>query len=270
MVTVTVCIETFFVDLPYEERIKKVARLGYKAIEFWFHDHFFDGKKLIPEKKDLKEIKKVLDDSGLKVTDFVVNSPEGNIGGSLVKPEDKAVYLSRLKEVIPFAHLLNCHRLITCTGNSVKGKSSKEQIESIIETLGEASEIVEKEKIILMLEPLNTRVDHPGYFLDSFQEAVEIVKKINHPNVRLLYDIYHMQIMDGNVLSTIKENIDLISHFHSAGVPGRHELSESELNYPFIFKKIKEMGYQGYFGLEYWPSKDPEKSLRETKNLLQI
>ena len=270
MIKVDVCIETFFTQLPYEERIKKVAKIGYKAVEFWFHDYHFDGKNLIHKEKDINSMTEVIKDLGLEVSDFVVNSPEGNIGGSLVKPEDREIYLSRLREVIPLAHSLNCRKLITCTGNALQGKSRQKQIKSIVDTLTKASEIVEKEGITLVLEPLNSLVDHPGYFLDSFKEAVIIIKKINHPHIRLLYDIYHMQIMEGNVLSTIKENIDIIHHFHSAGVPGRHELSQSELNYPFIFKKIIEFGYRGYFGLEYWPGKDPEESLRETKVLLGV
>ncbi|RLE13373.1 glyoxylate-induced protein [Candidatus Aerophobetes bacterium] len=270
MVKVDVCIETFFTQFSYEERIKKVAAAGYRAIEFWFHDYHFDGKNLIPKEKNIKSIAKVIDDLGLEVSDMVVNSPEGNIGGSLVKPEDKNTYLSRLKKVIELAHLLNCKKLITCTGNSVEGKSKKEQIESIVDTLTEASKVVERENITLILEPLNSLVDHPGYFLDSFKEAATIARRINHPNIRLLYDIYHMQIMEGNILSTIKQNIDIIGHFHSAGVPGRHELSRGELNYPFIYKEISEMGYNGYFGLEYWPSMDSDTSLKETRDLLGV
>lgn len=270
MIKVSVCIETFFTQFSYEERIKKVATAGYRAIEFWFHDYHFDGEKLIPKEKDIGSIAKVTDDLGLEVSDMVVNSPEGNIGGSLVKPEDKNTYLSRLSKVIELAHSLNCQKLITCTGNSLKGKSKKEQAESIVKTLSEASKIIEKENITLLLEPLNSLVDHPGYFLDSFREAATIVRRINHPNIRLLYDIYHMQIMEGNILSTIEQNIDIISHFHSAGVPGRHELSQSEVNYPFIFKKIAEFGYEGYFGLEYWPTNKDEESLKDTKLLLRV
>jgi len=270
MVKVDVCIETFFTELPYKERIKKVAEIGYKAVEFWFHDYHFDGKNLIHKEKDINSMVKVIKNLGLEISDFVVNSPEGNIGGSLVKPEDKKIYLSRLKKVVELAHSLNCKKLITCTGNAIEGKSRQEQIKSIVDTLTEASEIVEKEGITLVLEPLNSLVDHPGYFLDSFKEAAIIIRKINHPHVRLLYDIYHMQIMEGNILATIEKNLDIISHFHSANVPGRHELSQGELNYPFIFKKIAEMGYEGYFGLEYWPSMDSDRSLRETKGLLEI
>ncbi len=270
MVKITVCLETFFSELSYQDRLERVAKIGYQAVEFWLHDHWFDGKSLIPREKGLEGIKKTVRDLGLEVSDFTVNSPDGNIGGSLVKPEDKKLYLSRLTEVIGLAHSLDCKKLITCTGNFVEGRESRDQTRSIIDTLSEAARLLEKEEITLMVEPLNSFVDHPGYFLDSFKEAARIVKQIDHPNIRLLYDIYHMQIMEGNILSTIEKNLDLISHFHAAGVPGRHELSRGELSYPFIFKEITRLGYDGYFGLEYWPKKDSESSLRESKNLLQL
>ncbi len=129
----------------------------------------------------------------------------------------------------------------------------------------QASKIVEEGNIILVLEPLNTLVDHPGYFLDSAKEGAKIIREINHPNIRLLYDIYHMQIMEGNIISTIEKNVDIIGHFHAAGVPGRHELYLGELNYLNIIKRIDELGYEGYIGLEYFPSIDSEESLRKTK-----
>jgi len=270
MIKVGVCIETIFPELPYIERIKRVAKVGFPGIEFWFHNRRFDGNNLFEEMKDIDAIATVVKDLHLEVTDFVVNSPEGENGGSLVKPEDREKYLVRLRELIPLAHRLNCRKLITCTGNKVKGRSYEEQRKSIIETLKQASKIVEKEDITLVLEPLNTLVDHPGYFLDSVKEGVKIIREIDHPNTRLLYDIYHMQIMEGNILSTIEKNIDIIGHFHAAGVPERHELYIGELNYPFIFKKIIEMGYEGYFGLEYWPSMDSQKSLEEIRAFLEI
>ena len=269
MVKIGVCIETVFTELSYIERIKRVAKIGFSGIEFWFHNRRFDGTNLLEEMKDISAMAEVVKDLGLEVTNFVVNSPEGENGGWLVKPEDREKYLGRLKELIPLAHRLNCRKLITCTGNKVEDRNHEEQRKSVIDTLSQASKIVEKENIILVLEPLNTLIDHPGYFLDSAKEGAKIIREIGHPCIRLLFDIYHMQIMEGNIISTIEENIDIIGHFHAAGVPGRYELFQGELNYPFIFKKIIEMGYEGYFGLEYWPSMDSDRSLKETKALLQ-
>lgn len=261
MAKLCVCLETVFTDLPFAERLERVADMGYEAVEFWFHDQD-------PAGRDVAAIAKTCQEKGLVISDFVVNSPDGSIGGSLVKPEDRDLYLSHLREVIPVAHQLNCTKLITCTGNAVGGRSEVEQIQSMIETLQEASEVAANTGITLLLEPLNTLVDHAGYFLDSPHEAAVIVRHIGCPAVGLLFDCYHMQIMSGNLIQTISQNIDIIGHFHSAGVPGRHELDDGELNYPAIVRKIDELGYQGYFGLEYFPNVPSQESLARMRKLL--
>ena len=122
---------------------------------------------------------------------------------------------------------------------------------------------------MLLLECLNTRTDHFNYFLDSSAEGAAIVRAIDRPNLRLLYDVYHMQIMEGSVIENIEEHLDVIGHFHSAGVPGRHELMDGELNYRHIIRRIEAAGYAGAFGLEYSPaSADHAESLRRTRRYL--
>jgi len=257
MLKLCVCAETVFPELKFLERIKKIAMLGYPAIEFWFWDE-----------KDIDQIASLTKELNIEINDIVVNAPDGSIGGSLTKAEDKDKYLERVKETIDIVYRLNCKKLITCSGNIVEHLSYEAQIKSIISTLREATKIVEEEGITLLLEPLNSKVDHPGYFLDSSKIGFDIVKRVNSPHLRLLYDIYHMQIMEGNIMDTIKENLSLIGHFHSAGVPGRNELDLGELNYSNIFRKIGELNYDGCFGLEYFPKKDSEISLREMKEIL--
>ena len=126
------------------------------------------------------------------------------------------------------------------------------------------------EGITLLLEPWNTRVDHPDNFLDDPHTCAEVLKRVNSPNVKMLYDIYHMQIMDGNVVAFLRENIGLIGHFHVAGVPGRHEPDSCELNYPFIIGEIDRLGYTGHVGLEYWPTVGDAESLKRTLEYLSV
>ncbi len=270
MLKIGVCIEMLFTDLPYPKRIEKVAEIGFPAIEFWFLDHRMDESDFDQGVRDFEAVAEMSQRLGIEVSDFVLNSPDGSIGGTLVRPEDRGGYLARLEKLIPLAHKLNCKRLITCTGNELQGIDRAEQHQSIVEGLTQAAKIAEREGITLLLEPLNTLVDHKGYFLDSTEEGAQIIREVGHKNVRLLYDIYHMQIMEGNILSTIERNISLIGHFHSAGVPGRHELGVGELNYPNIIKRLEALGYDGYFGLEYVPTMDPQQSLREIKRLLDF
>jgi hydroxypyruvate isomerase len=118
--------------------------------------------------------------------------------------------------------------------------------------------------VTLLLEPLNTRYDHPGYFLTSSNAGAEICRKIGSPRMKLLFDCYHMQIMEGDLVKHIERNLDVIGHFHSAGVPGRHEPYQGETDYPFLLAQIEKLGYQGVFGLEYQPSIDHDESVRKT------
>jgi len=269
MVKLCVCLETILPQSSFQDRIRKVAELGFDAFEFWYIDHWFDEKGLTPQEKDVKTIASTAEDSNIVLSDFVLNSPDGSIGGSLVKASDRPLYTKRLKKMVPIAHDLDCKKLITCTGNFVEGVSRKKQHANIMKTLKKASDIAGKEGLTLLLEPLNTLVDHAGYFLDSPHEAAQIVREVNSPFVKLLFDCYHMQIMNGNLIATIEKNIDIIKHFHSAGVPGRHELFIGELNYPNIVRHLDQLRYTDYFGLEYFPTMPSEESLKKTLKLLE-
>jgi hydroxypyruvate isomerase len=136
------------------------------------------------------------------------------------------------------------------------------------QALSRAASIAEKAGFTLLLEPLNTHVDHAGYYLDSSAEAAELVRGVASPNLKLLYDIYHMQIMEGNLISTIQRHLDIIGHFHAAGVPGRAELDGGEIDYPRILQFLARSGYRGGFGLEYSPAlADHGQSLRAMRGL---
>lgn len=261
MVKFSVCIETLLTEYPFAERARKAADMGFPAVEFWLHDQ--DGK-------DVKTLRQSVREFGIEVSDIVVNSPAGDIGGSLVDPRDKSNYLKRLKETIQVAQTLDCRRMITCTGNTLKGLTKRKQTRNMVSTLREACKLLERQNMTLLLEPLNTIVDHAGYFLDSAKAGLRVVNSISSSNLKLLYDIYHMQIMEGNVMQTIEKNIESIGHIHCAGVPGRHELDLGELNYQNIFNKIDELKYTGYIGLEYYPTVKSEESLNRVMQLGRI
>jgi hydroxypyruvate isomerase len=261
----SVCLECFFPDKPFHERIGEVARLGYRAVEFWFSDYLFDERGLTYGLKDFGAIAGEAERYGVEISDFAVNANEGWFGGSPVKAADRQVFLDRLAGQIEIAHKLRCKRLIICTGNKLDDVPVEEQQANLVAVMKEAAVIAERERMLLVIEALNTTVNHPGYFLDSSKVGFQIIAEINHPNVRLLYDIYHMQIMEGNLISTIRQNFPLIGHFHSAGNPGRNELFIGEINYPNILREIAALGYQGNFGLEYFPTMDSADSLRKVK-----
>jgi hydroxypyruvate isomerase len=271
MVKLDVCLEAVFTDLTTEERIGKIAQAGYDCVEFWFHDATFTGTECTAKQpKNAAALRDACRKHGVTVNNMVLNAPDGSFGGSPVNAADLNKYLERLDEVIAFAKSIGCAKAITCSGNVQPGQSRKQMRDALQNALGRAAAIAEKQGFTLILEPLNTHVDHAGYYLDSSAEGAEIAREIGSPGLRLLYDVYHMQIMEGNIIANIEKNLDVIGHFHSAGVPGRGELFSGELNYPQILARIGALDYKGCFGLEYFPKmQDHLESLKQVRACLQ-
>ncbi len=270
MAKLCVCLETVFPNLPIEKRIEPVARAGYRFVEVWFMGCSWEKEDMAVTAKKLKDFARACADNGVTFNNLVLNGPSGSPGGALVRPSDHAVYLERLKRVAGAALSAGCSMAITCTGNWQYKRSREDQRRSIVDVLRKAATIAEPLGFSLVLEALNTYTDHAGYFLDSPEEGASIVREVNSPRVKLLYDVYHMQIMSGNHTNFIRQNLDIIGHFHSAGVPGRHELFDGEIAYPFIMKELDRLDYGGCFGLEYTPAlKDHAESLAKVKQYLE-
>ena len=254
MVTLGVCLETVFTDLPVEERIGKIAAAGFVSVEFWHPEATWDGKGInanLP--KDAAGIRQACSEHGVTVNDFVLNAWDGLYGGCPVRGEDRGVFIEQVHKMIAFAEAIGCRKLAVLSGTVEAGLSRPHMRQNLENALAEAVEIAQKHGFTLLLEPLNTLVDHPGYYLHSTAEAVKIVRAVDSKHLKVLYDIYHMQIMEGNVLATIEKHLAQIGHFHSAGVPGRAEHFDNELDYPNIIRHIEALGYDGGFGLEYFP-----------------
>ncbi len=269
MAKIAVCIEPFFPDLPYPERLARIRRLGFRHYEFWFLDRRFDGKTLHDEKKNLQELADCNQRLGLTCTDFVFNHPDGGVLASLIDRRDRSKLLDNLEGVIEQGRQLGVSAFISASGNRVSGLRAEEAVENMVEGLKACAPILSRHGASLLLEPWNTRVDHPDNFLDDPRLSVEVLKKVGSPSVKLLYDIYHMQIMAGDVTAFLRENIAYIGHLHAAGVPGRHEPYACELNYPFILRELDGLGYRGCVGLEYWPAVEHAASLKRTKKYLE-
>jgi len=252
MLRFSVCIETIFRELPFLDRIDAVAETGYPAFEFW-------GWR----RKDLDGILERKRRHGLEVAIFSVDHK-----GRLVDYSTRNEFIAGLKESLKIAHRLECSTLLVTVGKEITGVPRKRQHESIVKCLREAARLTEKAGVTLALEPLNVLVDHKGYYLYSSREGFEIINEVNSPNVKLLYDIYHQQIMEGNLIDTITRNIDHIAHFHVADVPGRHEPGTGEINYVNVFRSIENAGYDGYVGLEFKPLTDSKEALRKVMSMI--
>lgn len=270
MPELSVCLETVFTNLPVAERIARIVEAGFRHVEFWHREATFDGRELrFDQPKDSAALRAACREHGVAINDFALHAWDGSIGGSPVKSEDHPAYLAQVRRMIEFAAQIGCTMGITLSG-TVDPRLSRNQMRANLErALAEAAAIAEEADFTLLLEPLNTLVDHPGYYLDSAAQGAEIVRAVASPHLKLLYDVYHMQIMEGKVIDTIERNIDVIGHFHAAGVPGRAELFDTELNYPVILKRIDRLGYTGRFGLEYFPAiADHRVSLERIRDYL--
>jgi len=255
-----VCLEAVFTDLPFEERMARAADLGFKFGEFWFVDMTYKGT---PE-----NLAKLQQKYGMTLTNTVIGAPDGSLGGGLVNPKNRSQWLERAKMTFEFNQRAGIKMSIACSGNVVEGMSEKEMFQSVLDGVKATAELADKYDQTIILEPLNTRYDHKGYWMDHSDKGADICRQSNSPRVKLLFDCYHMQIMHGDLVNYIKKHIDVIGHFHSAGVPGRHELFGSEIHYPKLLQEIEKLNYKGIFALEYWPELANDESLRKTLTYL--
>jgi hydroxypyruvate isomerase len=153
---------------------------------------------------------------------------------------------------------------VICMAGDRKGISDEEGMDNCQIILQEAVKMAEDAGVVICMELLNSKVNHPGYMCDHSEWGFELCRRVGSPHFKMLYDIYHMQIMEGDLIATIKKNIEFIGHFHTAGVPGRHELDENqEIYYPAVMRAIVETGFDGYVAHEYTPVHDPIKSLKQ-------
>ncbi len=194
----------------------------------------------------------------------------GSISDGLNRKENHDRLEREYREKITAAAAAGWPNIIALSGNR-RGISDQEGLDNCVQGLNRIKGIAEQHKLTICLELLNSKIDHKDYQCDHTAWGVEVVKKVNSPNVKLLYDIYHMQIMEGDVIRTIRQNIDWIGHFHTGGVPGRNELDDNqELNWPGIMRAIAATGYSGYVAHEFVPTRDPLTSLKEAVKLCSI
>ena len=205
----------------------------------------------------------VVADHGLVPTMGYPTARRDFIATGFNDPANHAMLLRELEETIPRAAAAHVPNVIAMFGNR-RGRSDAEGIEHCVAGLKRIAPLAEERGVTVCVELLNSRVDHADYQGDHTAFGVAVIEGVASPRVKLLYDIYHMQIMEGDVIRTIRHNIAHIAHFHTGGVPGRHEIDEAqELNYRAVARAIADSGFQGYVAHEFVPTRDPLTSLRE-------
>ena len=174
------------------------------------------------------------------------------------------------RRLLPLAKQHGVSNLICFSGNRHNISDERAWDNSTL-LLNKVKTQAEDEGVTILLELLNSKIDHPDYHCDKTSWGVEIMKRVKSSRVKLLYDIYHMQIMEGDVIRTIRNNIEYIGHFHTGGNPGRNEIDETqELNYRAICKSIVELGFDGYLAQEFIPIRDPVASLRKAAAICDV
>jgi hydroxypyruvate isomerase len=246
-------------DEPLTRRIDRVAELGFEAVEIWsWHD------------RDIDAIEARLDDHDLALTSIAGNTEDArpeNLERAMTDPETRAGVVADVEESIEVADRLDCPAVIVHLGPA-RDVPRDRAYDSVVEGLRELAPAAEAAGVTLLLEPLNHAVDHAGYFLEYSRTASEIVEAVDSPALGVLFDIYHQQITEGNIISNLRENLASIDHVHAADVPGRHEPGTGELHYPNILAALDDAGYEGYVGYEFTPATESRTALERIADLI--
>jgi hydroxypyruvate isomerase len=238
-----------FNDLSLEELCSAAKQMGLKGID-------------LVGPKDWPVLKKY----GLESS--MCNGAEINLVDGWNNPKHHATLIKNYTEMIPMVAKAGYKNLICFSGNR-NGMDDETGLKNCVEGLKKVLPLAEKHKVVLVMELLNSKIDHKDYQCDKTAWGVELAKRLGSENFKLLYDIYHMQIDEGDVIRTIKDNHQYIAHYHTAGVPGRHEIDDSqELYYPAIMKAIKDTGFKGFVAQEFIPVQ--QDKLASLKQAIQV
>ena len=255
----SVMLWTVFKDLPFEERLAKVVEAGYTQIE------------LVGEYRNWKAEEFDRANTARKRLGVRFDATAG-LRTSITDPASRDAFLAELKAAWSPMETLGCPAMIVLSGNVVPSMSHDAQHASCIEALKRAAGLVEGrtidgQPVRLLLECIHLE-ENPKYFLTSADEAIEIVRAVNHPQVQFLYDMFHEQIAEGNLIEKLDKNIDVIGLIHVADVPGRHEPGTGEINYANIFKKLVDLKYRRVVAMEFKPLGDAVASLRAAREMV--
>jgi hydroxypyruvate isomerase len=245
MIRLAANISTMFTELPFADRIEAAAKAGFRAIECQF-----------PYVVEPREIAQRLSTSGMKWVLF--NAPPGNPDagerGIASLPGREQDFNAGLSRALEYVAATDCRRVHVMAGLLPSGVARDSHLDTYISNLTHAADRLAGVGVTVMIEPINTRVDVPGYLLDGTTMAVECIRAVNRPNIRLQYDVYHMQIMEGDLMRSVERLLPWIGHIQIADNPGRHEPGTGEIAFERLLRHIDAIGYEGYIGCEYLPA----------------
>ena len=256
----SVMLWTVFNNLPFEQRLAKVAEAGYSKIELVGE---YNAQNWSPA--DFARANAARKSLGIEF-DATAGMKHG-----IADPSVRDAFLAELEQALKPMETLGCPAMIVLSGNVVPGLTREAQHQCSVETLKRAAALVEGRQINgqpvrLLLECIHPE-ENPKYFLTSAAEAIEVVRAVNHPQVQFLYDIFHEQMSYGNLIEKLDKHIDVIGLIHVADVPGRHQPGTGEINYANIYRKLAQLNYRHNVAMEFYPTGDPVATLRAAKAL---
>jgi hydroxypyruvate isomerase len=232
-----------FTEYPFAERIDRAAEAGFRGIEFLF-----------PYEEDVEAISDALARNGVQQVLF--NLPAGNFAGGergiANDPSRTGEFKEGVSRALEIAAKLGCLKLNCLSGLALNDVPLEEQWKTLVQNYQYAAEETAKAGVLQLVEPINT-FDMPGFMVSTTGQGRQLLDEVGHENLKLQYDVYHMQRMEGELIGTMKANLDHIAHIQIADNPGRHQPGTGEINYPFVLSQIDEMGYDGWVSLEYVP-----------------
>ncbi len=237
-------VESWWTDRPFMERFRLAAEHGFSAIEFW---------NPIAEGRDMAAVASLCSELNLDIVQFT-----GWFGPSLADRENHEAFASTMQMAVELAQQLDAPMFTVVGHEQLEGVGQADSVRNLAAALERVAPILEDAEKTLILEPFNP-VDHLGFFLNGSADALDICRRVDSPNVKINWDLYHMQLTEGNLVANIRDGIDQIGYLQVADVPGRNQPGSGELNYEFIFKAVREAGYAGPIGLECWPDESGEE-----------
>lgn len=240
----------------FEERMEAAAKAGLQSVEFvGEHYDWTDA--------DIERVKKLARSLRLGI-DTLSSVPKwGPQKLNMLEASSRAAYLAEVERNLAYARKLEIPMALLMSGNTLPGLSFEQQFAAMVECAKRCGDLAERYGVTLIVEPLNAKVTHKGYFLTNCVDGLRLMKEADHPRVRLLFDLFHEQVERGNVIQTALEAMPYVRVFHVADNPGRHEPGTGEMNYANIYKAIAKAGYEGYITMEYVPLREQVKSLQQ-------
>jgi hydroxypyruvate isomerase len=241
----------------FEDKLEIAARAGLQSVELV-------GEYASWTDADITRVKKTAGSFGLGM-DALLGSPDWQKRPvSMVDPAHREAFLADVRNAVGFARKLEIPRIILMSGNALPGRTHDEQYASLLEGAKRAGDLMAEANLTAIVEPLNSLVNHKGFFLTTCTEGLKLIREVDNPHVRLLFDLYHEQVQEGNVIHTLTEAAPLTAVFHVADNPGRNDPGTGEMNYANIYKAIQKTGFAGHLAMEYLPVGDPVASLTKS------